>query len=152
MFIKYHICLSGNERTMLTALVKQEKPKVAQYKKRHAQIILAIDENNSPLTHEKVCRAFNVSPQAVCHLRQRFVEEGIDVAINCKWSHLGRARKLDGEQEAHLVALVCSEPPEGRARWTLNLLRDQMVILSYVGSVSRSTIQRTLKKTNLNLG
>ena len=84
MRIKYHVRLTDDERAMLEALIKQEKPKVAQHKKRRAGILLAIDENQSPLTHEQTARAFRVRPVTICRLRQRLVEEGLDVAVNGK--------------------------------------------------------------------
>ena len=152
MLIKYHVRLSDDERSMLKALIKQEKPKVAQHKKRHAQILLAIDENNSPLTHDQAAKAFNVRPATITRLRQRLVEEGLEVAINSKHSRHGGKRKMDGEAEAHLIALTCSAPPEGSCRWTLNLLRDKMIELKYVDEISRSTVHETLKKTNSNPG
>ena len=153
MSIKYHVRLTDNERTELKALVKQEKPGVARHKKVHAQILLALDENQPPpLTHEQVCKACQVSHKTICRLRQRLVEEGLEIAINSKFSRHGAPRKLDGEQQAHLVALVCSKPPKGNIRWTLDLLRDQMIQLNYVDAVSRSTINRELKKTNSSLG
>ena len=148
MKIKYHVRLTDDERKMLETLVKQEKPRVAQHKKRHAQILLAIDENNSPLTHEQAAKAFNVKPVTISRLRQRLCEEGLEVAVNSKHSRHGRKRKLDGEGQAHLAAITCSPPPEGRSRWTLNLLRDKMVELEYVENISRSTIHSELKKTN----
>ena len=152
MGIKYHVRLSDEERSMLEALIKQKKPKVAQHKIRHAQILLAIDENNSPLSNEQIAKALNISPLSISILRKRLVEEGLDVTINSKHSHHGRERKVDGEVEAHLIALACSTPPEGRCRWTLNLLRDKMIELKYVPEISRSSIHVSLKKTNLNRG
>ena len=152
MLVKYHVRLSDDERSMLEALIKQEKPKVAQHKKRHAQILLAIDENHSPLTHDQAAKAFNVRPATITRLRQRLVEEGLEVAINGKHSRHGGKRKMDGEAEAHLIALTCSAPPEGSCRWTLNLLRDKMIELKYVDDISRSTVHVVLKKTNSNPG
>ena len=152
MRIKYHVRLTDDERAMLEALIKQEKPKVAQHKKRRAGILLAIDENQSPLTHEQTARAFRVRPVTICRLRQRLVEEGLDVAVNGKPVDNSHKRKLDGEGQAHLIAIACSPPPEGRCRWTLNLLRDRMVELKYVDEISRSTIHSELKKTSLNPG
>ena len=152
MRIKYHVRLTDDERAMLEALIKQEKPKVAQHKKRRAGILLAIDENQSPLTHEQTARAFRVRPVTICRLRQRLVEEGLDVAVNGKPVDNSHKRKLDGEGQAHLIAIACSPPPEGRCRWTLNLLRDRMVELKYVDEISRSTIHSELKKTSLKPG
>lgn len=147
MFIKYHVRLSDDERSMLEALIKQEKPKVAQHKKRHAQILLTINENHSPLTHEQAANSFNVKTDTICRLRKRLVEEALETAINSKHSRHGGNLKIDGEAEAHLIALTCSASPEGRCRWTLNLLRDKMIELKYVDDISRTTIHESLKKT-----
>jgi transposase len=152
MSIKYHVRLSDEERAMLARLIKQEKPKVAQHKKRKANILLAIDENHDPLQHDQVAKAFHVTPLTITRLRQRFVEEGLDIAVSGKLSRHSRPRILDGEAEAHLIALTCSPPPEGTSRWTLNLLKDRMIELNYVESISRSTVHEGLKKTSLSLG
>jgi Homeodomain-like domain len=85
-------------------------------------------------------------------IRKRFVEEGLEAAICPKPSQRVYERKLDGKAEAHLVALACGTPPEGRSRWTLRLLSDEMVVLEHVESLSHETVRRALKKTNLNLG
>jgi hypothetical protein len=88
------------------------------------------------------------SADTVARERRRFVEDGLEVALMAKKPGKPRRRVLDGRAEAHLVALSCSEPPEGRASWTLRLLADRMVELGHVGTVSRETVRRTLKKTN----
>ena len=85
-------------------------------------------------------------------VRKQFVEEGMDAALERRPLRRQYQRKLDGEGEAHLVALACQEPPEGRSRWTLRLLADRMVALEYVDQLSYQTVRRTLKKTNSNPG
>ena len=152
MAVKYHVRLSDDERTMLEKLIKQEKPRIAQYKKRDASILLAIDENHDPLTHEQVAKAFHIRPLNITRLRKRLVEEGLAVAIHGKHNHHEHSRILDGEGEAHLIAISCSAPPEGRCRWTLNLLRNRMIELEYVEKISRSTVHEALKKINSSLG
>ena len=89
---------------------------------------------------------------SVERIRKRFVEEGLEAALNPKPSQRVYERKLDGRAEAHLIALACSAAPEGRSRWTLRLLGDQMVALEHVESVSYETVRRVLKKTNLSPG
>ena len=84
--------------------------------------------------------------------KQRFVDEGMDIALNGRKGERVYKRKADGDFEAHLVALCCSDPPEGQAQWSLRLLADQVVELGYIESVSHETIRRVLKKTRLNLG
>jgi Homeodomain-like domain len=89
---------------------------------------------------------------SVERVRKRFVEEGLEAALNPKSSQRVYQRKMDGKTEAHLIALACGAPPEGRSRWTLRLLGDQMVALEYVESLSYETVRRTLKKTSSSLG
>ena len=97
---------------------------------------------------EKIAEAFDISIPTVQRLRQRFVEEGLDVALGAR-SRQPRpyARKLDGEQEARLIALASSHAPEGHTRWTLRLLADKMVELTYVRSVYHETVRKAIKKT-----
>jgi hypothetical protein len=84
--------------------------------------------------------------------RKDFVEEGFETALDRRRPRREYGRALDGDGEAHLVALACSQAPEGRSRWTLRLLADRMVRLEYVDTVSKDTVSRVLKKTNLSLG
>ena len=85
-------------------------------------------------------------------VRKQFVEEGLDAALERRRPRRVYVRKLDGDGEAHLVALACQQPPEGRSRWTLRLLADRMVALEYVDQISYQTVRRTLKKTRSSLG
>ena len=85
-------------------------------------------------------------------VKKRFVEEGLDVALHGRKGNRIYAKKADGDFEAHLIALSCSEPPEGFARWSLRLLADKVVELDYIGSISHETVRRVLKKTKLDLG
>ena len=92
--------------------------------------------------------AFDVSIRTVERVRQRLVEEGLEAALNRAKQKRFRSRRLDGEQEAYLIALTCGEPPEGHTRWTLRLLADRMVELEYIEDVSHETIRKVLKKAN----
>lgn len=149
---KYIVRLSSDERVELEELVK--KGKGAAYKRLRAQILLKADisEGAPGWTDTRIKEAFNVTVQMVEKTRKRLVEQGLEAAINRAKSNRVKSRKLDGEQEAHLVALTCSEAPEGQARWSLRLLADKMVELEYVDQVSHETIRQTLKKTKLSLG
>ena len=102
MAIKCHVRLTVEERIRLDRLVKQEKPRVAQYKKRNAQILLAIDENKNPLTHEQASKAFRVKPVTITRLRQRLVEEGLDVAVHGKRSHHGSKPILEASSALNI--------------------------------------------------
>jgi transposase len=93
-----------------------------------------------------------VSLSTIGRVRERFVEEGLDAALERKAPNRVYQRRLDGEQEAYLVALVCSPPPEDQGRWTLKLLAEKMVELEYVEYVSKETVRQTLKKMNLSPG
>jgi transposase len=148
---KYIVRLSEEERRELEALVK--KGRSAARKRLHAEILLKADEGeHGPAWKDAdIIEAFEVDIRTVERVRQRLVEEGLETALNgrkqCRYK-----RRLDGEQEAHLVALACSEPPAGYARWTLRLLADRMVELEYSEGVSHETVRQVLKKTNLNRG
>lgn len=101
---------------------------------------------------ENIAQALDVGLTTIYRVRQRCVEEGVEAAITTRRPRRRYQRKLDGEQEAHLIALACSQPPEGRARWSLRLLATSMVELGYVDSVSHETVWGTLEKTNLSRG
>jgi len=95
-----------------------------------------------------VAEAVEVSQPTVCRVRKQYFEEGLEAALNRRPPNREYYRKLDGEQEARVVALACSDPPEGQARWSLRLLADRMVELEVVDDLSYQTVRRTLKKTN----
>ena len=113
-------------------------------------MLLQADQGTSRLglTDHAVARAVDVSPVTVARIRQRFVEEGVEAALQRKpQEHPSRQRRLDGKGEATLVAATCSTPPAGRERWTLRLLADRLVELDIVDSISHETVRQTLKKT-----
>jgi transposase len=143
---RYVVRLTEEERSKLLGLVGAGK--AAARKLRRARILLKVDEDGPGWTDEQVAEALDVGTTTVQNARQRFVEEGLEAAINRKkQTRPSRMRKLDGEAEARLLALACSKPPEGRKRWTMHLLADQLVALEVVESVSHDTIWRALKKT-----
>jgi len=145
---KYIVRLSSDERCQLEGLVS--KGKVAAYKRLHAQILLKADISEGPgWIDQKISEAFDVTVQTVENVRKRLVEEGLDAACGRAKRSRVKSRKLDGEQEAYLVALTCSEPPTGESRPRLRLLADQMVELNYVDKVSHETIRTTLKKNEI---
>jgi len=145
---KYRVNLNAEERVELENLVK--KGKEAASKRMHAQILLKADEGEfgECWKDEEIAKALNVSVMTVKRLRERLVMQGLESALTRVPVDRSARRKLDGEQEAHLIALTCSEPPEGRSRWTLKLLSDRMIDLEYVDSLSYETVRRVLKKRN----
>lgn len=149
---KYVVSLSQAERETLEQLIKAGN--TSARKLTRAWILLKSDatENGPNWSYEKICQAYNVSEVTVYQVRKAYVENGLEKAINRKKPEREYEHRLDGEAEAHLIALACSEAPDGLERWTLRLLQDRMIKLEYVEDVSHETIRTTLKKTNLSLG
>jgi transposase len=149
---KYRVTLEFEEREELQRMLSRGKGEVRVLK--HAQILLKADEASGKPAwdDERIAEAIGVGTATVQRVRERFVEEGFAAALRLyrKGSRLYKT-KLDGKQEAHLIALACSAPPDGRGRWTLRLLAEQMVALDYVDEVCYETVRQTLKKTNLSL-
>jgi transposase len=142
---KYIVRLSAEERRQLTELIR--KGKAAAAKIRHAHILLKADADGPAWTDEQIAESFSVSVATVQGVRQRLVEQGLEAALTRKKQvRPSRAPLLDGEGEARLIALRCSEPPAGHARWTLRLLADQAVALDIVEAMSHETVRQTLKK------
>lgn len=149
---RYRVELTSEEREELKALVSRGRS--AAYKQTHARILLMSDEaqDDLPMTDEAIAQALKVGHATVERVRRRCVEEGIDAALNRKKQLRRRAKKLDGEAEAHLIAIACSEPPQGRTSWTLKLLADRLVEREIVDSISTETVRKALKKTNSSRG
>ena len=146
---KYIVRLEPPEREGLKKLVS--KGKAAARKLTHARILLESDisEGGPGWTDEQISTALGVTTRTVEHVRQRCVEKGLDAALERKERETSaRERILDGEKEAKLVAICCSQPPKGRTSWTLQLLADRMVELEIVESISPNTVLRALKKTS----
>lgn len=149
---KHRVHLCDEERDRLQRLVRKRSEKALPVKR--ALALLAADEHaeGSACTDQQIHERYHLSIRTIERLRQRFVEEGTEVALFGK-KHEPTAEKLfDGEVEAHLVALRCSEPPEGYARWSLRLLAEQMVELEYVEAISHESVRQVLKKTRSSRG
>lgn len=144
---KYIVNLTEDEREGLQKLVTSGRTSARTVTR--ARILLKTAAGD---TDETIARSLDVGLATIYRVRQRCVEEGIEAAITARHPRRDYQRKLDGEQEAHLIALACSQPPQGYARWTLRLLADGMVQLGYVESVSYETVRVTLKKTNSSRG
>ena len=149
---KYRISLTTDEQKELKALVSHGR--TAAYKQTHARILLMSDESrpDGGMTDADISRALGVGLSMVERVRRRCVEEGIESALNRKKQLRRRQKRLDGEGEARLIAIACGEPPDGRARWTLKLLAEQLVECEIVETISAETVRRVLKKTNSSLG
>uniref|UniRef100_UPI003891D9C8 helix-turn-helix domain-containing protein n=1 Tax=Methylobacterium oryzisoli TaxID=3385502 RepID=UPI003891D9C8 len=144
---KYVVTLTAAERDELSGLVSRGKAEVRRLK--HAQVLLKADASAAGpgWPDERIAEGVGVGTASVERVRRRFVEEGLERALSPyrKGQRL-YARALDGEAEAHLIALACSPPPQGRARWTLRLLASRMVERQPVPGVSHETVRQTLKK------
>ena len=138
---KYVVDLTEVERQQLLDLTK--KGKVSARKLTRAHILLLADEARDD---KAIAAALHVSVPTVERIRNRFVTGNLEHALN-EQTHPGARRKLDGKREAFLVATACSTPPDGRSRWTMQLLADKLVELKQVDSISDDTVRRTLKKT-----
>ena len=152
MAARYRIILTEEERENLEALTRCGKTGAKKF--IHARALLLCDAGPSgpEWTVADVAEALGVTPRTIEHLKKRFVEEGIEAALERKPREKPpRDVIFDGAFEARLIALACSEAPEGRHRWTVRLLADKAVELEFASSVSHMTIQRVLKKTNLSL-
>lgn len=145
---KYIVSLTPQERQDLEKLTKTGKAPV--YKVNHARVLLKADTQQSGGSWSDVAisQALDISVATIERVRQRFVEHGLELALGRKPQQRRKPRRLDGEQEAHLIAMTCSEPPPGYGRWSLRLLAERMVELQYVETVSHETIRQTLKKTS----
>ena len=145
---KYIVRLTKEERGYLNGLIR--KGKVAALKRLHAEILLKADisEWGEKWQDRQISEAFNISTRTVERVRERLVREGLESALNrAQPSHV-KSKMIEGEKEAHLIALACGEAPEGHSRWTLRLLGQRMVELGHVERVSYETIRQALKKTN----
>ena len=145
---RYPVILSDTERVELKNLIAAGTAPAR--KLTHARILLKADQSpqGPAWVDEQVAEAVEVSQPTVSRVRKQYVEEGLEAALNRRPPNRHYHRKLDGEQEARLIALACSDPPEGQARWSLRLLADRMVELDVVDDLSYQTVRRTLKKTN----
>ena len=150
---KYIVTLTEEEREALGELTSKGEHK--SQKILDALSLLGCDEGGFQTkrsTNEAIARVLNTSMRKIDRVKKRFVEEGFDAALNRRKGNRIYAKKADGDFEAHLVALSCSEPSEGFARWSLRLLADKVVELDYIGSISHEAVRRILKKTKSNPG
>jgi transposase len=152
MHKRYTVTLTASEREQLERLIAAGQAPAR--KLMHARILLKA--NTGPggpgWVDTRIAEAAEVSQPTVARVRRQFVEQGLEAALNRRPPRREYRRKLDGEQEAHLIALACGAPPEGYGRWSLRLLADRLVELEQVETVSYQTVRRVLKKTNSNPG
>jgi len=149
----YKVTLTQEERDQLTEMTRTGTH--AARKIIHALILLNVDRgphNTEKKINEEVCKVLKIGMRTIDRVKKRFVEEGFDAALKMAPTSRVYDKLVDGDMEAHLIALACGEPPKGFARWSLRLLADKLVELRYAEDISYETVRRTLKKTNLSLG
>ena len=150
---RYRVTLSKNEREYLMSVVTKGKHRTQ--KVLNALILLDCDSGEyqtSRSTNEEIARVLNISMKKIDRVKKRFVEEGFEYALDKRKANRVYTKKADGDFEAHLVALSCSDPPEGFSRWSLRLLADKAVELNYIDSISHEAVRRILKKTSSSHG
>jgi transposase len=148
---KYKVALTAEERAGLERLVSVGK--TAARKLTHARILLLADTGGEEQTDQRIADVLGTSVLTISRVRQRFVTEGIEAALNQRPQPPRPDKvKIKGDVEQKLIHLACSDPPQGRCRWTLCLLADEMVALGVVASVSPETVRRALKKTTSSPG
>lgn len=150
---KYTVTLTKDERNNLKAITSKGSHK--SQKVINALILMGCDEGEHQeerSTNEEIARVLKIGMRKIDRVKKRFVEHGLEVTLNGMKGSRTYAKKIDGDFEAHLIALSCSDPPEGFARWSLRLLADKVVELEYIDKVSHETIRQVLKKTNSSLG
>ena len=150
---KFIVTLTKEERNFLTDLTSKGRHR--SQKVLNALILIACDEGKHQRirsTNAEIAKVLNTSMRKIDRVKKRFVLDDLDVALDGKKTSRVYDRKADGDFEAHLVALSCSKPPEGFARWSLRLLADKVVELNYIDDISYETVRQVLKKTNLSPG
>ena len=149
---RYRVTLTETERKELEALTRRGKTHARRVIRGRALLLCDAGPNGPAWKVSDVAEALGITSRTIEHLKKRFVEDGLDVALERKPREKPpREVVFDGAFEARLLALACSEAPEGYQRWTVRLLADKVVELNIAPSVSHMTIQRALKKMNLNL-
>lgn len=149
----YKVTLTQEEHEQLTEFTRTGTH--AAKKIIHALILLNVDRGphaTERQTNEEICKVLKLGMRTIDRVKKRFVEEGLDAALKMAPTSREYEKTMDGDMEAHLIALACGEPPKGFARWSLRLLADKLVELRIAESISYETVRRTLKKTNLSLG
>jgi len=145
---KYKVTLTREERNELISIISKGKHTSQRF--RNAYVLINCDEGEfaEKATNAEINKILKVGMRTIDRIKKRFVEEGFDAVLERKPTTREYDRKADGDLEARLIALSCSEPPEGHARWSLRLLADKLVELEIVDSISHETVRTVLKKTN----
>ncbi len=147
---KYHVTLTEQEQTQLQEIIQKRNEKAVQVKRSYS--LLAADENGEGLSDEAIKARYRVGLRTIERLRERFVVEGLQAALQGKQRSVYKEKVFDGSVEAHLVALRCSDPPSGYQQWSMRLLAKRMVELAYVEHMSHESVRQVLKKMTSSPG
>lgn len=149
---QFVVTLIPEQQQQLDRMIASNKTSIRQ--RTHARILRAADTHqpNGGSTDAEIAQRTRASLSTIARVRHRFVEGGLEAALYHKKQPNRKPRALDGEGEAHLIAMACAAPPDGHKRWTLRLLQDKMIERGYTDSVSHETVRQTLKKTNSSRG
>jgi hypothetical protein len=150
--IRYTIKLTKTEVDELKTILNKGSHTSHTY--RTAYVLLNVDKGkySEKVTNEQICQVLKIGMRTIDRIKKRFIDDGLESVLERKPTNRVYEKKVDGDVEAKLITLCCSEPPKGRAKWSLRLLADKMVELKYVDSISYVTVGEVLKKTNLSLG
>jgi hypothetical protein len=150
---KYEIRLTGDDKTQLMRVYKSKSKNISSETRKRAKAILLLDLNSDkPLTPEQTASKCGLHRETVYGIRKEFVDEGFEIAINRKKRITPPVPpKITGDIEAHIITIACSVPPEGKSRWTLQMIADKVVLDGHLESISDVAIMNTLKKLNLSL-
>ena len=152
--VHYTIKLNQNEVEELNKVINKGSHTSQAF--RTAYILLNCDKGdystNKEITNAEICKILKVGERTIDRIKKKFIEEGFENVLERRPSGQNYTKKMDGDTEAKLIQLCCSEPPAGYSKWSLRLLADKMVELKYVDYISHITVRKTLKKTNLSLG
>lgn len=151
--VKYKVTLTQEERDQLMEITR--KGSHTAKKVIHSLILLNVDQgqySESKQTNEEICKVLKTGMRTIDRVKKRFVLEGLEAALGIAPTSRVYRNKIDGDAEARLISIACSDPPEGYGRWSLRLLADRMVELEYIDDISYETVRKVLKKTNLNPG
>lgn len=151
--VKYKVTLTQEERDQLMEITR--KGSHTAKKVIHSLILLNVDQgqySESKQTNEEICKVLKTGMRTIDRVKKRFVLEGLEAALGIAPTRRVYRNKIDGDAEARLISIACSDPPEGYGRWSLRLLADRMVELEYIDDISYETVRKVLKKTNLNPG
>lgn len=149
---RYRIYLTKEEVEELSSIISKGTHSAHSFKVAHVLLNCDEGEYSQKVTNEQISKVLRVGMRTIDRIKKRMVEEGLEAVLERRPTSRVYEAKVDGDVEAKLVALCCSDPPEGYARWSLRLLADKMVELKYVESISHVAVHKVLKKTNLSLG